>query len=244
MLSLSVVTNAAAIAAQVEGMADQMPFATALALTRTAQEAQSSLKAHLSDHFTVRSGWVAGSIRYRPAKKGPSPVAYVGSVYEPMADQVEGGKKEGKGGGDVAVPLWARRNKGAATKPSSWPGKLAKRKQFFVAPFSRSPFGVGRAAQGGDQGIGVFQRIGRGKGKKHLRLWWTLRDSVEIKPRWPFGAEAAAVVRQEFADHFWAALESARATAKPKRMGSNHMAEKRASIAAGMAYAFAHGAGR
>ena len=126
MLSLSVKTNAAEIAKQVEGMADQMPFATALALTRTAQDVQARLKATLGQHFTIRSNWVAGSIRYRPAQKGPSPVAYVGSVYDPMALQAEGGQKEGKGGGDVAVPLWARRDLGQRTKPGQWPGRLAK----------------------------------------------------------------------------------------------------------------------
>lgn len=244
MLAMSVVTNAAQVAAEVEGFADQIPFATALALTRTAQDVQAALKARLGDHFTVRSNWVTNSIRYRPAKKGVNPVAYVGSVYEPMADQVEGGTKEGRGGRDVAVPVWARRDKGATTKPGQWPGKLAKRKNFFVAPFSTGPFGVGRAARS-EEGVGLFQRIGRGKGKKHLRLWWTIRDSVQIKARWPFGEESNAAVRAEFADNFWAALEQARATAKPtKRSGAGIIASRDANIAAGMAWAFANGAGR
>ena len=215
MLSMSVVTNAAQVAAEVEGFADQIPFATALALTRTAQDVQSALKARLAEHFTIRSNWVAGSIRYRPAKKGINPVAYVGTVYEPMADQVEGGTKTGKGGKDVAVPVWARRDKSASTKPGQWPGKLAKRKNFFVAPFSTGPFGVGRAAKT-EEGVGLFQRIGRGKGKRHLRLWWTIRPSVKIEARWPFREEATASIGEEFAPNFWAALERARATAKPK----------------------------
>lgn len=215
MLTMSVKTNAAEIAKQVEGMADQMPFATALALTRTAQDVQARLKATLGDHFTVRNNWVAGSIRYRPAVKSPSPVAYVGSVYEPMALQAVGGEKEGKAGGDVAVPLWARRDLAQVTKPGQWPGRLAKRKQFFVAPFQREPFRVGRGVV--EEGVGLFQRIGRRAGRKHLRLWWTLEDRVTVPPRWPFGEESTTTVRAEFADHFWAALEQARATAKPRR---------------------------
>lgn len=215
MLSLSVSTNAASFEKEFREFADQIPFATALALTRTAQDVQGYLRGHLDEHFTIRSNWVRNSIRYRPAKKGPAPVAYVGSVYEPMALQVEGGQKAGSGGKDIGVPMWARRDLTATTKPSSWPGRLAKKRDFFVAPFSRAPFGVGPAAKGED-GVGVFQRIGRKAGKKHLRLWWVIAQSVTLEPRWPFAEEAEATVRSEFVDHFFAAMEQARATARKR----------------------------
>lgn len=205
MLRLSIDTNADQVAKQVERFADQIPFAMALALTNTAKEAQGYLRDHLDDHFTVRGNWVRNSIRYRPAnKRDVNPVAYVGSVYAPMALQAEGGKKRG----DIAVPMWARRDESKKTAPSTWPGAVSKRKNFFVGPFGKR--GVGDEAEPGAP-VGVFQRVGRGKAAT-FRLWWVLRNAVTIKAAWPAAAEVSGVVRSEFPAHFWAAMEYAAAT--------------------------------
>lgn len=218
MLRFSISTNAAQVARQIEEFADQIPYATARALSYTAQDAQGYLRDHLDDHMTVRGTWVRNSIRYRPAKKGVSPVAYVGSVYEPMALQVEGGAKEGVRGRDVAVPVWARRDKTNRTSPEMWPARLiaraagAMRARDFNLRLSRSRVFV---IPIGDGNQGVYERLGRGE-RGRLRLWWVLRDSVEIEPRWPAYGEVAQVVRSEFGDNFWAAMEQARATARPK----------------------------
>lgn len=196
MLRWSITTNAAELERRLDKFADQIPFGTALALTRTAQEVQGYERDHLDDHMRLRGGYVRNSIRYRPARKGPSPVAYVGSVYAPMALQVEGGEKEGQRGRDIAIPVWARRDESKVTRPSQWPGRLTQRRNFFIAPI-------------GDSGdAGVYQRMGR-KGRIGLRLWWVLRESVQVKPSWPFYEEASMVVRENFADNWWAAMEQA-----------------------------------
>ncbi|MDP3938462.1 MAG: hypothetical protein Q8R92_10020, partial [Deltaproteobacteria bacterium] len=42
---------------------DQIPFASALALTRTAQDARDSVIAGLDSKFILRNNWVKGGIR-------------------------------------------------------------------------------------------------------------------------------------------------------------------------------------
>lgn len=225
--TITVSSNLASVVRDLDDLTKkQVPYATAVALTRTAGDARDYLRDHFKDHFTVRGAWVAKtSIQRDKAIKGPSPVARVGSLYEPMADHVEGGEKTGKG--EVGVPVWARRKEADRTRPQNFPGKLAQRGDFFAAPFSRSPFRVGA----GTDGYGIFQRLGRRKGsgmgpkkkrsgpkKRRLRLWWTIHDSVQIKPDWPFEREVVGVVESEMLDHFIAALEQARATARPARV--------------------------
>lgn len=190
----------------------QIPFALALTLTRTAQDARDYVRQHLEAHFYVRGSYVPRSFQATPAKKSDrEPAAIVGSLYEPMALHAEGGTKTGSGG-RVGVPVWARATKEDRTRPKKFPKHLAKREDFFVAPFSRTPFRVGRGVA--PDGVGLFQRIGRRQDKRHLKLWWTLHTQVEIKQDWPFEEEVRAAVESELVDNFWAAIEYARATAR------------------------------
>lgn len=218
MLTMSITTNVLDVAKGIKDGADQLPFAIALALTRTAQDVQTELKGGLDDHFTIRSKWVEGSIRAKPAeKKAVNPVAFVGTLYEPMASQVSGEPKKGKDGGDIAQPVWARATPSATTRPAKWPGKLAKRRNFFVAPFNRDPFVVGRGA-GEGEAVGLFQRLGSKKGKRHLRLWWSIKPEVTVKDRWPFREIAEGAIARELADNFWAAFQGALASGEDRAM--------------------------
>lgn len=191
-MRLHITTNIAKLAKEIDHDArDQVPFAIALALTRTAKDVQQRLVGTLGDFFQVRGTWVARSIRIDKAKKGPAPFAVVGSLYEPMELQAEGGEKTGKG--DVAVPVAARADKTAKTSPAKWPGQLLTRKGFFLR---ESP-----------EGAAIYQRIGRGG--RNLKLWWLLEPSVEVEPRWPFEGIAEETVQREVADNFCAAMEQA-----------------------------------
>lgn len=71
----------------------QIPFATAVALTRTAQEAQSAIKTGLSSKFIQRNKWTAGGIIFQRAEKKdwPNTQSIVGSRDEYMIKQEEGG---------------------------------------------------------------------------------------------------------------------------------------------------------
>lgn len=221
--------NLAAVARDLDALAKrELPFAIALALTRTAQDVRDRLRASLPNYFTVRSTWIEKSIQItRAEKKDPDPAAHVGSLYLPMALHAEGGEKTGPQG--VAIPVGARPSAADRTKPTEFPGRLAGRPNFFIAPFSRDPFRIG---PGGSE-MGVFERMAMASGSfgpvamrsrkrhsraaqapRHLKLWWTLEHDVQIKKDWPFFAESIVVVDAELLDNFWAAMEQARRTAR------------------------------
>lgn len=163
----------------------QLPFARSLALTRTAQDAQAKLRSSLRTHFTIRNAWVRGSIKIDKAnKKNQTPTATVGSVYGPMALHVEGGEKTSP---HAVVPIAARPRPKAKTEPDTFPSRLLAQPNFFLEDGK------------------IWERIREGQRK----LWWDLRERVEIKPGWPFEEEVNTVVERELFDHFWAAMEYA-----------------------------------
>jgi hypothetical protein len=227
-MDFSVTTNFDDIARTLDDVArTQVPFATALALTRTAQDIQGHLQGTLSDYFTTRGRWVERSIRIDKATKATL-TSRVGTLYEPMRAQAEGGTKDGKGGGSVAVPIAARADESQKTAPSKWPGKLAQKRDFFLAPFGN---GVVGAASDGSSGVGLFQRIGRRREKKRLKLWWLIEDEVKIEPRWPFEQLARETVEREVVTNFWSAMETALATAKPRYSANASRASEMAASA-------------
>ena len=179
----------------------QMPYATARALTSTALDAQTVVKARLSRHFSIRAPWVARGIRIDPAKKNRL-YAEVGSVDEFMRSQATGGVEKGR----QAIPMVGkgrpRPNVKAVTRKSRWPGALLKKPNTFVG----SPFGRTEA---------VWERIKKGKGKAGgLRLLYTLPESVKIPKRWPLQDEVREVVAKRWADHTASAIKEALDTAR------------------------------
>src|SRR3990167_3209198 len=108
----------------------EMPFAMAVALTRTAQSAQREVRAELKDRFTIRGNWVPGGIRIKPATKR-NLAAEVGSKDAFMALQETGGVKKPRGRA-LAIPVGARRTKMQRTSRSRWPGALLQRKNTFL----------------------------------------------------------------------------------------------------------------
>lgn len=166
----------------------QAPFATAVALTRTAKDAQKTLRHDLARQFTIRDHWTEKGIRIRPARKAdwPRQVAAVGSRDQYMARQASGGIKRGRGGRRVAVPVRARKRPTSRTKPRQWPGRQLQRSRYFKLKL--------RAG-----GVGVFRRYGRGRGD--IRLQWWLVKRVKVRKAWPVRDTTADVVRRRFHVH-------------------------------------------
>lgn len=161
--------------------AKQIPFALALALTRTAQAAQADLRAHLGDDFTIRTGWLAKGIGITPATKGKLR-AEVGSKDAFMETQAEGGTKRAHGGKLLAIPSKARPSPSALTRPSTWPGRLRRAKKGAYIPDSRGPLMFARDRKTG--------RLGS--------LLWVLRKSVRVPRRWHFADRVEAAVAESF----------------------------------------------
>jgi hypothetical protein len=166
----------------------QTPFATALALTWTAQDAQAVLRGGLERHFTIRDRWTTRGIRIEPAKKRWLSAA-VGSVDSYMARQVEGGTKSALDAADLAVPLGIRKHPKQRTGRSRWPGALLQKPGHFVAPLPgggkrlaahREMLPRGNFSQGGEQ---VVRGDGAGElasARRHARLVCGVAGQVAV----------------------------------------------------------------
>lgn len=199
-LKIDVVTNVDDIVRHLDkGIAKQLPFVTASALTRTAKEVRITLQETLGEFFVLRNNWVRGSIRHTQAdKRSVNPVAYVGSVFEGMDLQVGGGTKKSKTGKAMGIPTVGpgapRPTLSAMTKPSKWPGQLRKRggKKVYAEELPS-----------GDTGL--FRQ----KNKTSRRLLYVFQREVEVEPRWPFREIAQARTGEVFERFFFEELHRA-----------------------------------
>ncbi|MCP3916157.1 MAG: hypothetical protein GY711_11425 [bacterium] len=89
----------------------QVPFATALALTRTAQDAQAAAKRRMQKVFTLRSKWAEGGVRIRRAEKRdwPNTRAVVGHLDAMFVLHETGGIRRPRSGHRFAIPTRAVR---------------------------------------------------------------------------------------------------------------------------------------
>ncbi len=104
VISLQLQDNASKSLMQIAGR--QVPFALALALTRTAQKAQRDIRNHIDDKFVIRkkSGGFKNSIRIKPATK-KTLQAEVYSMADFAALQQTGGVKKPRDG-RLAIPAY------------------------------------------------------------------------------------------------------------------------------------------
>lgn len=189
---------------------NQLPFATALALTRTAQSVQDVARQRLDQVFTIRNNWVSKGIQVEAANKRDGfyrMAAKVGSVDKFMVAQELGGEKRPRSGRAVSVPLDIRRSKKDVTRPSKWPGKLLKgkggKRKYFVRELASGEF-KGRMA--------VLRRVGRDA--YPLQVLYLFEPEVEIKPRWQLRRIGDEIAPRAAPFHFQAAMEQAMRSAR------------------------------
>lgn len=195
---------------------EQVPYASAVALTRTAQDAQGDVRVGLRRHFTIRSSFTEGGIRIVPASKRdwPRMASIVGTRDEWLAQHEDGGtKKPAKGASNVAIPTRAsvrRRNAGGRLPRTAKPRALLDRKDTFVDP--HAPGGLGKALRQRVKGPRKKGRTGADtialflfRPQAHLEKRLGMRDTVE------------ATVQRVYATRFREAFESA--IKAPKRPG-------------------------
>ncbi|ABK44561.1 conserved hypothetical protein [Magnetococcus marinus MC-1] len=187
------------VAQAADNLAKQVRYATAVALTRTAQDAQAEVRRRLPERFTIRTGWVAKGIRIKPAKKSDLQASV--RVLDPfMALQETGGAKRSQSGDSLAIPYGARPNPKSVTRPGKFPGALLKKPNHFIAPLHDDP-----------STHAVWRRGGR-KGRK-LKMMYRFVNRVEIKPRFGFMDTVKSVVESRFQKNFNEAITEAMASA-------------------------------
>ena len=197
-------TNARALAEVMGELATkQLPFASAVTLTRLAQLSAAKQRGYMQQQFDIRAPRVLRGITIESAKKRdwPNLAAKVGTLDEFIASHEEGGRKRPKRGAKrIAVPVRQVIKKGAG-------GKIAT---------SRRPRALVKAGK-----VRELEGVLRGqKGKRKgapMRAFYWLKPFVVLKPRLRFHSNASKVVGERYDEVFaleWeAALRSARAKA-------------------------------
>lgn len=178
---------------------DQLPFATAAALTDTAKAAAAHVRDGLTEHFTVRNLGFRNAVQYQAADKRARPImAKVGTAEwaEFLTLHALGGVKRARGGHRVAVPTTAVKRTAS--------GRIPKRLKPRTLRESK------RLARGVLERRGLIAlEIG-----KKLRVFFTLVDAARIRKRWPLGEEVSETVGARLGEFFAKRLAQATATAK------------------------------
>ena len=178
----------------------QLPFATALALTRTAKEVQREEIAHIRRAFTVRGTWLREGGKFgvgiTPASKQDL-VALVES-RAPWLEEHEEGTTRTPAGSHFAIPQAdIRRTKTQIIAKSQRPTAL--KRAFKTQTKKGIPL--------------LLQRVGRGK-RSILRVMYQLTGKAKIEPRLRFIETGRAVVNRVWKQNFSEALDHAIRTAR------------------------------
>jgi hypothetical protein len=181
----------------------QLPFATALALTRTAQEIQAEVRAELPQRFTIRNDWVSKGIRIEKAtKQNLEATVYSKDAF--MVLQETGGVKTSRGTAQ-GIPMDVKASARGIVPKGLWPRALLGNPKVF------------RARIGGVDGLWQHVRVSRKRrraGERTLKLLYVLKPSVTLKPRFGFadtGSRIAAERWDRMFDLAWAeAVRTAR----------------------------------
>ncbi len=179
----------------------QLPFATARALTLTAQDAQAAIRQSMPQNFTIRNAWSQRGIIIQPANKNVIPArsaVMVGDIWNYLFLQESGGDKTPRSSQHLAVPEDIRSSPMQILRASLRPKELLQRKDVFVKDLG-----------GGNQAI--FQRL---PGKR-LQLLYILVPDAHIRSRLGLADTALKVGTARWPINFAASMQVALATANP-----------------------------
>jgi len=234
MIEVRASVTAPALKALARLSADQIPFATAMALTAVAGLTQKQIQKELPHEFKIRRPWTAGGIRFEMARKKdwPKVAAKVGSIDPYMVDFEAGGPHttEGtratgpKSEGTTAfvVPANVRKLLGLSDlrviPQSAWPARMlkGKRRGGRRGGSKRTPF-----LQVMPSGkVGVFVRTGEfrmmaGRRRERITLLWELNKKPSKAPRKQWLVRTAqAMMDGHLGEEFERAMAKAMATAR------------------------------
>ena len=229
-LELTVSSNAAALAAQFAAFAkDQLPFGTALALTRLGALVQRGGREQLPKKFTVRAQWMVKAMATTLVRKGdwPNQQVNIGHPFWPMKLHEVGGEKTGGHVGEVYIPTRAMKSMLSPTtgklpvqfqahkllaagkaEEVTMPGRLGR-----VIMLRRA---VSARRRNADKSTTILRL------PANLRIAFLIRSAAKIKAAFGFFPLAEATVRSEYERLFVQAMEEAIATRRVKVAGGAH----------------------
>lgn len=171
----------------------QIPYSTAVALTRTAQDIQRAEKAQMVKKLDRPTRNTVNSVRIKSATKTnlTARVFLLPWASEYLRWQIFGGIRPVK----TAVPTSNARLNSYGNIPGRKTGLVKRKNQFAV------------------KGVGVFKRVGRGKQRKAV-LEYAMVKNPQYGKRWDFYRIADGVAANRFPKQFKKALDKALATAR------------------------------
>ena len=182
---------------------DQLPFATAVALTRTARDATESARGVLGDRFTLRNQFSMKGIQFEKAKKKDWPRIRtrvgIESKRSYLVDHVLGVTRRPGRADWKAIPTRSpgRTPKGRVRKGERPSRLLAK--------------GKARVSKDGRSLVDLRRRRGA---RNRLRVLYLLRPQVRIRATFPFervvSREVGRVYHRHFKRELVAAIKSRR----------------------------------
>lgn len=191
-------SNAPDVARAFRGLAeDEIPWATTIALTRTAIKARDEVREDMPRRFTLRNRRSQAGVQVKPAERRNWPLTFsvVGHRDPWFVRQETGGvKRPEKGASSVAVPTKLVKRGSQGVAKAQKPRRLRDRKDVFVADEL------------------IRQRVDRKKGllaRLQTATWWLLRREVRIEPRFHFRELVERVAKREYQGEFEQALANA-----------------------------------
>jgi hypothetical protein len=191
---------------------DQLPYATALALTKTAQAGQRNIRdTVLPSRFVLRrASWMKANIKIDPATKA-NLVAAVRDTFGAMALQETGGAKIPYGSA-IAVPLrGARPSPASLISPQNMPSAIMARGGFINGNIMYDvtvKAGRRRAVKG------AFGVSSSASWSRQIIPMYALVPRANVPARYGFEAAVEEIVRTTFGDNFREAFKRAVRTAR------------------------------
>lgn len=176
----------------------QLPFANALALTRTAQAAQRDTRESIPRRFKLRArGMPRAAVRIRPASKHdwPHQEASVGVTkkFRFLADHEEGTVRRPSKGHRLTIPMAIKRTSRGKIPKAKTPTRMREKKSVYVDDENRE----------------IRRRPPRrGARDRRMRLY-LLRPAVRIRKRLGMKLTTRMAVQREHRKQFRAAWKKA-----------------------------------
>lgn len=201
---------------------EQFPFAVALALTRTAIQAQKVVQKETQEKFNLHTMFIPRNIRVTPAKKKDIvkfglAEAFVGTtkVISFMTLQETGGTKKPKGRA-LSLPS---EGLGAGAKTATGAIKKAMKPKALLSKFDTGK--KKKKSKGAQSKPMAFVAKGMilirvGPGRYPLKVLYKFESKAKIKPRWEFERSVRTVAENYFGHNLKESMRFAVATAKAK----------------------------